>query len=219
MLTLDKEFRPQRVLAIGAHSDDIEIGCGGSILSLTAKNPTLEVAWVVLSADGTRRLEAEASARQFFGHGRSLTLQIEQFRERFFPHVVELKVFFDDLGRRHKPDLIFCPWIGDAHQDHRVVAELVQNTFRDNLILEYEIPKFDGDMGRPNTYIELTRETAERKVDLVYSGFPSQHEKRWFDREVFWALMRLRGMECASFYAEAFYCRKLKLISARPDVE
>src|SRR5262245_44791123 len=139
-----------RVLCLGAHSDDIEIGCGGTLLKLLATNPAIGVDWVVLSADGERATEAHASAERFLGPERTSRILVESFRERYFPYDPAVKEFFDRLGGETTPDLVLCPWQGDAHQDHRVVAELAANTFRDQLILEYEIPKYDGDLGRPS---------------------------------------------------------------------
>jgi LmbE family N-acetylglucosaminyl deacetylase len=211
-MNLSGGFKPSRVLAVGSHSDDIEIGCGGSLLRLLALDPKLMLDWVVLSAEGVRRTEALASGQQFVdGRG---SVHVDSFRERYFPHLRELKEFFDDLGRRHDPDVVFCPWIGDAHQDHRTTAELVYNTFRNALILQYEIPKADGDLGRPSVFMTLDAPTAERKVDLLVRGFPSQSHRHWFDSQVFLSLMRLRGVEARaeSGYAEAFHVTRLQLL-------
>ncbi len=213
-MTLDDGFNPQRVLAIGAHADDIEIGAGGILLVLSERNPELRVDWVVLSAKSERRREARQSAQLFFNDEKRLRVRLEEYRQRYFPYDVELKEYFDTLGSEVSPDLILCPSSNDAHQDHRTVADLVLNTFRDHVILHYEIPKIDGDLGRPSLYVDLTRSQAERKVELLMKGFPSQHHRKWFDEEVFLGLMRLRGMEslAESGYAEAFYSPKLKLI-------
>jgi LmbE family N-acetylglucosaminyl deacetylase len=211
-MNLSEGFRPTRVLAIGSHSDDIEIGCGGSLVRLMAADTDLALDWIVLTAQGTRLTEALDSARNFVT-GRGI-LRVESFRERYFPHLPELKEFFDALGGELKPDLIFCPWSGDAHQDHRTTAELVHNTFRDALILEYEIPKADGDMGRPSAFVHLDAQTVDLKIDLLVRGFPSQAHRPWFDPELFRGLMRLRGMEARSEsgYAEAFYTTRLQLL-------
>lgn len=186
----------------------------GTILRLMAFNPSIEITWVVLAARGERRQEALDSAGSFLGTEMSTNLMVEDFRERYFPHLIELKEFFDQLGKTLNPDVVLCPWSGDAHQDHRTVAELARSTFRNHLTLEYEIPKLDGDLGRPIVYVDLPSEVVERKIDLVLKGFPSQAHRSWFDPETFRGLMRLRGMESqsASGYSEAFYCRKLRLI-------
>lgn len=213
MISLSGGFQPERLLAIGAHSDDIEIGCGGTILDLVERFPSLSVTWVVLAAFGERRKEAIDSADRFLGVLNNSVVLVESFRERYFPYLVELKEFFDELGKTTDPDVIFCPWAGDAHQDHRTVAELTHNTFRSHLILEYEIPKRDGDLGKPTIYADLSAAQVERKLDLLREGFPTQAERRWFDAEVFRGLMRLRGMELQSpsGFAEAFHCRRMKI--------
>lgn len=202
--------RVERVLLIGAHSDDIEIGCGGTILAMRDRAPGVALDWVVLSAAGERRDEAEASAHRF-GEGADLTVTVASFRERYFPHQAEIKEFFDELGRRPSPDVVLAPRIEDAHQDHRVVGELVRNTFRDNLILHYEIAKYDGDLGRPNVYVPLSAKHVTQKSDLLFEGFPSQHHRPWFDRRAFEGIMRVRGVEChaPSGFAEAFHCDRL----------
>jgi LmbE family N-acetylglucosaminyl deacetylase len=201
------------ILCVGAHSDDIEIGCGGTVLKLVAANPNVAVHWLVLSADGDRADEARASAERFIGGAPNREVEVASFRERYFPHLSELKEFFDTLGDRIHPDLILTHHGGDAHQDHRAVAELTWNTFRDHLILEYEIPKYDGDLGRPNVFVLLEEELARRKVQAVLEGFPSQAGHYWFREETFLGLLRLRGVEArsASGFAEGFHARKLVL--------
>ncbi len=201
------------ILCLGAHSDDIEIGCGGTVLRLVAANPDLEVRWVVLSAEGQRADEARASAERFLEGCSKREVEVGSFRERYFPHVPELKEFFDALGARVRPDLILTHHGGDAHQDHRTVSELTWNTFRDHAILEYEIPKYDGDLGRPNAFVTLDRDTARRKVRSILEAFSSQATKDWFSEDTFLALLRLRGVESRSpsGYAEAFHARKLLL--------
>lgn len=213
MISLSDGFRPSRLLAIGAHSDDIEIGCGGTILDLVARFPSLDVTWVVLTAMGDRRKEAIDSAGRFLSVIPNPVVHVEAFRERYFPYLVELKEFFDELGKTTDPDVIFCPWSGDAHQDHRTAAELTHNTFRSHLILEYEIPKTDGDAGKPTIYADLSTDLVQQKLDLLQEGFPSQGNRSWFNPDLFRSLMRLRGMELQSpsGYAEAFHCRRLKL--------
>jgi LmbE family N-acetylglucosaminyl deacetylase len=204
----------RRLLCIGAHSDDIEIGCAGTVLRLLAARPDIEVHWVVLSADEERREEAEKSARSLLGDAARSDVQVMQFEERFFPyHGEEIKRFFDGLGRTVQPDLILTHCRDDVHQDHRLVAELTWNTFRDHLILEYEIVKWEGDLGHPNVFVPLDRETCERKVAAILDGFPSQQRRYWFTDETFWALLRLRGVEARSpsGYAEGFHSRKAVL--------
>jgi LmbE family N-acetylglucosaminyl deacetylase len=201
------------ILCVGAHSDDIEIGCGGTILKLVEVNPDLKVHWAVLSAEGDRAEEARTSAERFLGEAPNHEVEVASFRERYFPYQSQLKEFFDDLGTRVQPDLVLTHHGGDAHQDHRVVAELTWNTFRDHLILEYEIPKYDGDLGRPNAFVELDEDLADRKVQAILDGFPSQAEHFWFSEETFMGLLRLRGVEArsASGLAEGFHARKLLL--------
>ena len=200
--------RPLRVLAIGSHADDIEIGCGGTLLRLAQELEALELHWVVLSADGARADEARAGAAAFGAEA-----EVLGFRDAFFRYGGEVKEFFEELKGRFEPDLVLTHHDGDRHQDHRLVAELTWNTFRDHLILEYEIPKYDGDLGAPNVFFHLPEDVARRKVELLLDSFPSQREKRWFTEDLFMGLMRLRGMECnaSSGLAEAFYARKLSL--------
>ncbi len=205
-----------RVVCIGAHCDDIEIGCGGTILRLLQQRPSSVAAvhWIVFSSDERRAHEAHESAEQFLAGARSRAIEIKRFRNSFFPFVgAEIKEYFEDLKRRLEPTVIFTHRRADAHQDHRLLAELTWNTFRRHLILEYEIPKYEGDLGSPNVFSLLDRETCERKVDIIMKSFGSQRDKRWFDPETFWALLRLRGVESggAGRYAEGFDCRKLLL--------
>lgn len=202
-----------RVLALGAHADDIEIGAGGLLLELAAARPGLELVWVVLSGDEERAAEARASAERLFGGSVELRIETSSFRDRFFPHQPELKEHFDELGRRVSPDLVIAPRLEDRHQDHRVVAELAWQTFRNPLVLEYEIPKFEGDLGQPNVYVPLASSIAERKIEHLLGAFPSQAHRPWYSAETFRALLRLRGIEsnAPSGYAEAFTARKLIL--------
>jgi LmbE family N-acetylglucosaminyl deacetylase len=204
---------PLSVLCLGAHADDIEIGCGGTLLYLAAALPQIRFRWVVLSTPGTRRQEAEAAAAMFAG-GRDVEIVLKDFRDGFFPYSgAELKEFFEELKGQLNPDLIFTPWRQDAHQDHRVVAELAWNTFRNHMILEYEIPKYDGDLGRPNVFVPLEAPFYEQKINHLLDAFTSQRSKPWFARETFLGLMRIRGMEsnAPSGYAEAFHARKMTL--------
>ena len=202
----------RRVLAIGSHSDDIEIGCGGTMLALTRAVPGVEVDWLVLAAPGARGEEARASADAFLRSAGDSRVEIHDFRDGFLPHAgAEVKEVFEDLKSRVDPQIIFTHCRGDLHQDHRLACELTWNTFRNHLILEYEIPKVDGDLGRPNLYVPVSEEIAIEKAELLDRHFPSQREKHWFDRETFMGLMRLRGMEAVApdRYAEAFTCRKV----------
>ncbi len=199
------------ILCLGAHSDDIEIGCGGTLLHLLARMPEATVHWVVFSAEGKRAEEAQHGVELFAGE-RAATVQLHSFRDGFFPEAFgEIKECFRELQRTVDPDLVFTNWRGDLHQDHRLVSELTLQTFRNQLILEYEISKYDGDLGSPNVYVRLETEEADRKVDNLVSAFGSQHEKYWFTAETFKALMRVRGVECrsSSGYAEAFYGNKI----------
>jgi LmbE family N-acetylglucosaminyl deacetylase len=202
-----------RILCLGAHSDDIEIGCGGTILSLRERYPNLEFQWSVFNAVGVREAEARRAATLFAGSAlRQLTLK--SFPDGFMPYVGgEIKTAIEQLKVLPSPDLILCPSRRDAHQDHRLIAELTWNTFRNHLILEYEIPKYDGDMGQPNVFVPLDPDQYQRKTENLFDAFQSQHSKPWFEESTFLSLMRLRGMECnaPSGYAEAFYCRKLVL--------
>jgi len=204
----------RRVLCLGAHSDDIEIGCGGTLMSLMQQRADLEFHWVVFSANAVRKKEAQTSAKAFLKGARKWHLQVEDFRESFFPDQwAAIKRLFQTLATDFAPDLIFTHYGDDAHQDHRVLHELTWNAFRDHLILEYEIPKFDGDLGRPNTFVKLAALVARNKCKQVCRFFKSQSGKHWFSEDTFLALLRLRGIECGSSskYAEAFYTRKLVL--------
>jgi LmbE family N-acetylglucosaminyl deacetylase len=202
-----------QILCLGCHSDDIEIGCGGTILRLAEQYPESVFHWVVFSAIGVREAEARHAAQLFAG-SRLKSLLPKTFQDGFMPYVgSEVKAVFERELKQMSPDLIFTHSYKDAHQDHRLIAELTWNTFRDHLILEYEIPKYDGDMGQPSVFVPLERELYEKKIAYIVDAFKSQHAKRWFQEDTFLSLMRLRGMECnaPSGYAEAFYCRKLVL--------
>jgi LmbE family N-acetylglucosaminyl deacetylase len=202
------------VLCLGAHSDDIEIGCGGTLLRIIAANPGVAVHWIVFSARAERASEAEASAARFLDDAGARNVQLHQFRDGFFPSEhAKIKTYFEELKARIDPDLVFTHFRDDLHQDHRVIGELAWNTFRRQAILEYEVPKWDGDLGQPNVYVPLAAGVARRKVDILMECFPSQAGKHWFDAETFEGLMRLRAMECGaeSRRAEAFYGRKVIL--------
>lgn len=202
---------PLKILCLGAHSDDIEIGCGGALLRLLSERPGSAVDWVVFSANAERELEARASAAEFLTDAAQQTVTVKTFRESYFPSVApEIKGFFESL-KQSAPDLIFSHHRHDLHQDHRVVAELTWNTFRNHLILEYEIAKFEGDLGTPNVFIPLARATADRKVELLLRHFASQAGRSWFHPDTFHGLMSIRGVECNApeRRAEAFHARKL----------
>lgn len=203
---------PLRVLAVGAHADDIEIGCGGTILRMISEHRELAVDWVVLSGAGERATEAAESASAFLEGAAGKRVVVEAFRDGFLPYDGgAVKEAFERLKGQVDPDVIFTHRLEDRHQDHRLVAELTWNTFRDHLILEYEIPKYEGDLGHPNLFVPLAAEVCERKVELLRKGFPSQAGRYWFTDDTFWAQLRLRGLESRSpsRYAEAFHARKL----------
>ena len=205
--------RLQRLLCLGAHSDDIEIGCGGTVLKLAAANPGLAVTWVVLSAGGIRTREAQASARSFLRGAANVEVVVKDFRTSFFPYQgTEIKEFFETL-KPFQPDVVMTHYRDDRHQDHRIVSDLAWNTFRSHVILEYEVPKYDGDLGSPNLFVSITPTQLKKKNRLLLKHFGSQRDKHWFDEDLFQALPRLRGMECDSptGFAEAFYSRKLIL--------
>jgi LmbE family N-acetylglucosaminyl deacetylase len=199
----------KKLLFLGAHSDDIEIGCGGTILALTEAYSGLNILWAVLSAKGKRRQEARSSAELFLKGAGVSKLMVKQFRESYFPGDFDrIKTFCESL-KSFRPDVIFTHYRYDRHQDHRVLSDLAWNTFRDHLILEYEIPKYDGDLGNPNLLVPLSPAICRRKTRYLDQAFRSQKGRHWFSEDTFLALMRLRGVECASEYAEAFYCRKM----------
>jgi LmbE family N-acetylglucosaminyl deacetylase len=214
MLSFDLALQPgaaPRVLCLGAHCDDIEIGCGGAILRLARAYPELTIHWVVLSSTPERATEARASAEAFLAGVRNRQIIVQSFRDGFFPYLgAEIKGFFEEL-KGFRPDLIFTHTRHDLHQDHRATCELTWNTFRNHAILEYEIPKYDGDLGSPNFFVHLDQATCAEKIRLLLESFPSQHGKHWFTEETFRALMRIRGIESAApeLYAEGFYCRKI----------
>ena len=202
----------RRILVVGCHSDDIEIGCGGTILALTRARPELEITWVVLSAAGDRAEEARASASSFLAAAHTVDVRFYEFPDGFLPYSGEaVKNAFESM-KPVDPDLVLTHTRFDLHQDHRLTCELTWNTFRDHLILEYEIPKYDGDLGSPNVFVPLTDALVADKLRLLREHHPSQSGKHWFDDELFRGLLRLRGMESATRYAEAFTCRKLSLI-------
>jgi LmbE family N-acetylglucosaminyl deacetylase len=208
-----REAAPLRVLVLGAHSDDAEIGCGGTILQLIADGAVGSVCWVVLSGQGPRIEEARASAEAMLAGVADRDIRQPGFRDGFFPYDgADIKGFFEDL-KAFQPDVIFTHQRNDLHQDHRITCELTWNTFRNHLVLEYEVPKYDGDMGRPNLYVPLDEETRRRKIEHLMEHFATQSSRHWFKEELFSGLLRLRGMECNSptAHAEAFYSRKAVL--------
>lgn len=202
------------VLCLGAHSDDIEIGSGGTLLRWIRAAIRLDVHWCVLSAEGDRAEEAKASATAFLAGANSQTIEVARFKDGFFPYQGgQIKQLLEELKARVSPDVILTHRLDDAHQDHREVAQLTWNTFRDHFILEYEIPKWDGDLGRPSHYMPLSAATLEGKIELLSQHFGTQSSKDWFEPGTFRGLARLRGMECRApeGYAEAFVVRKAML--------
>jgi LmbE family N-acetylglucosaminyl deacetylase len=204
-----------RLLLLGAHPDDIELGCGGTVLALARRRPDLHVRWVVMSGTPERAAEARASAEAFLDGVADVDVVVHDFADRYFPaEYRNVKQAVVAAHRDFEPDLIFTHQRNDLHQDHRLVSELTLNAFRDHLILEYEVPKYDGDLGQPNVYVELDSDAVHDKAALLRKHFPSQHERDWFDEETFRAILRLRGVECHAThgFAEAFYGRKMRLL-------
>jgi LmbE family N-acetylglucosaminyl deacetylase len=200
-----------RVLCVGAHCDDIEIGCGATLLRLAGERE-LDVSWLVLCSTPPRAVECEQSARRFLAKARRREIRIERFRDGYLPaQWAAVKDTFETVKRTVRPDLIFTHERDDRHQDHRLACELTWNTFRDHTILEYEIAKYDGGLGQPNFYVPVTPAIAARKVKHLQAAYPSQRDKRWFTEDAFLALMRLRGIECNAErgLAEAFHARKV----------
>lgn len=208
MVSFDLPSQAKRLLCLGAHADDIEIGCGGTLLQWVAARPDLEVRWVVFTAEGKRQREAKESATSLLGKTRRKVI-VKQFRGSFLPfEAAKVKEEFEKL-KSYEPDVIFTHYRDDRHQDHRVLSDLAWNTFRNHLVLEYEIPKYDGDLGSPNFFVPLSQAVSEQKAAHICRYFQTQSNKHWFSEDTFLALMRLRGVECSAQYAEAFYCRKL----------
>jgi LmbE family N-acetylglucosaminyl deacetylase len=216
---LDLEFHKDphdifRILCLGAHCDDIEIGCGGTILKLIEKYPKTLFHWVVFSSDSQRGREVSESSELFLKHAQAKSIFFEDFRNSFFPYIaIGIKEYFEQLKQEFYPDLILTHYRNDLHQDHRIISELTWNTFRNHLILEYEIPKYDGDLGSPNFFVYLDESICQRKIQYILKSFKTQLEKPWFTEETFLSILRLRGVESnsPSKYAEAFYCRKIVL--------
>jgi LmbE family N-acetylglucosaminyl deacetylase len=201
------------ILCLGAHCDDIEIGCGGTILQML-ENRDARVHWVVFSGNRCRQEEARNSAQRFLKNAKRKRIVTRNFPDGFFPYRgTEIKRYFEELKADISPDLIFTHYRHDLHQDHRLLCELTWNSFRDHLILEYEIPKYDGDLGAPNCFVPLEEPICRRKIRYLVESFASQRGKQWFSEETFLAILRLRGIEsrASSGYAEAFHCRKVNL--------
>ncbi len=203
-----------RVLCLGAHSDDIEIGCGGSILTLLERYDNVIVRWVVFSSNEVRAAEARVSADAFLARAREKQVVVKSYRDGFFPFLgAQIKDDFEAIKREFNPDLVLTHFRDDRHQDHRLISDLTWNTFRNHLVLEYEIPKYDGDLGCPNFFVPLEESVCSRKTRILIESFRSQGQKQWFDEQTFLAILRLRGMEANSQtrFAEAYYCRKAVL--------
>jgi LmbE family N-acetylglucosaminyl deacetylase len=200
------------VLCLGAHCDDIEIGCGGALIELRERHPQLRFAWVVFSGDAARERETRAAAAALLGAGANLTVEVHRFRGSYFPFCgADIKDQFESMRSRVAPDLVMTHYLADRHQDHRVIAELTWNTFRSHAILEYEIPKYEGDLAQPGVFCPLSPSTVDLKIATLLQCFPSQRDHQWFDADLFRGHLRLRGIECNSptRYAEAFHGRKL----------
>jgi LmbE family N-acetylglucosaminyl deacetylase len=206
--------RVQRVLCLGAHSDDIEIGCGGTVLRMIEQSKSIEFYWLVLSANPMRAKEAERSASAFLRGARHKTVVVKSFRDGFLPYIgAPVKEAFEEIKTIFVPDVIFTHFRQDLHQDHRMVCELTWNTFRNHFILEYEVPKYDADLRSPNFFVPLSDRQARNKVNALMRYFATQRNKQWFSEDLFYGLMRLRSIEAASptRHAEAFHCRKVLL--------
>jgi LmbE family N-acetylglucosaminyl deacetylase len=210
---LDLSIRPHSggplsVLAIGAHPDDIELGAGGTLLSLAESQPGVRARYVVLTGTAERQAEAKLAAEAFLPNS-DVTVELHDLPEGRLPAAwAQVKDTLESVARSCEPDLVLAPWSGDAHQDHRTIAQIVPTVFRDHLYLGYEVPKWDGDLGRPSMYVPMSAGLARRKVELLHKCFRSQRNRDWWDEEVFLGLARLRGMECRAAYAEAFSCAK-----------
>jgi LmbE family N-acetylglucosaminyl deacetylase len=212
---LETGQRAPTILLLGAHCDDIEIGCGGALLSLVRQYPSARLVWVTLSSDDEREAETRAAAAKLLAGAKDIVVRVERFRGSYFPHEgAALKNCFESL-KSYSPDWVITHHRNDLHQDHRIVNELTWNTFRDHVILEYEVPKFDGDLGTPNVYVPLTQAQLRRKCEILMECFPSQRTRAWFTPATFEAMARIRGIECNApeGFAEAFYGRKLVLQS------
>jgi LmbE family N-acetylglucosaminyl deacetylase len=204
----------RRILCLGAHSDDIEIGCGGTILRLLETSDQIEFYWIVFCSNPERAREAESSARAFLRRVKKKTIVVKSFRDGFLPYIgAPVKDAFEELKRAFNPDLIFTHFRHDLHQDHRMLCELTWNTFRNHLILEYEIPKYDADLRSPNFFVPLSPSICTRKIKWLMRYFGTQRNKQWFSEDLFLGLLRLRGIEsnASTRFAEGFHCRKMVL--------
>jgi LmbE family N-acetylglucosaminyl deacetylase len=212
---------PVQILCLGAHCDDIEIGAGGTILQLLAERPGSTIRWVVFASTPDREREARASAEAFTAAAKEVTIDVYRFRESFFPYVAaDIKEQFEAIHATIEPDVVLTHRREDEHQDHRTIAGLTWNTFRDHVVLEFEIPKYEGDLGHPNVYVDLPEPIAERKIELILEHFASQRRRPWFKASTFRGLMAVRGVECnaSDGFAEAFHARKLVLGGHGDDV-
>jgi LmbE family N-acetylglucosaminyl deacetylase len=202
-----------KVLCLGAHCDDIEIGCAGTLMTLQERHPGSRFEWVIFTREHDREAESRDAASKIHPAGNA-TVEVLDFRMSYLPYEgAKVKDRFEAIKSRMQPDLVFTHRLEDRHQDHRLVAELTWNTFRDHLVLEYEIPKYEGDLGQPNLFVPIAAETAARKLDVLMACFPSQRQRAWFTRDLFAAHLRVRGIECnsPSGCAEAFHARKVTL--------
>ena len=212
MLKLNFNNSLQQLLCLGAHSDDIEIGCGGTILKLIEMYPNLSVFWIVCGATEERKKEAIKSAESLLTPIKNKSIIVKGFKDSFFPYIgAEIKCYFEELKKETNPDLILTHYRNDLHQDHRLVSELTRNTFRDHLIWEYEIPKYDGDLGSPNLFVHLSKSIYRQKIKHLMTYFRTQNNKQWFTEETFASILRIRGIESNAVeqYAEGFYCKKI----------
>lgn len=203
-----------KVLFLGAHCDDIEIGCGGTILRLADEYPIIQAKWIVFTSTPEREREARQSAESFLHNVKTKEIIIHKFKDGFLFHTAaEIKKLFEEVKKTFHPDIVFTHYCRDMHQDHQLISNLSWNTFRDHFILEYEIPKYDGDLGNPNFFIRLDKPCVETKIRFIIKHYATQSEKHWFDKEIFQSMMRIRGMGCASKtkYAEGFYAKKILL--------
>lgn len=201
-----------RILCLGSHPDDIEIGCGGTILRLIEEVNDINFFWVIFSANKKRKNEAHKSANIFLKSAKSKKILVKDFRESYFPYLgVSIKEYFEELKKAFNPSIIFTHYHNDAHQDHRLISDFTWNTFRNHLILEYEVPKYNGDLGAPNLFFHLSKYICQKKITYIFDTFKTQMEEQWFTEDTFWSILRLRGIEsnAPSKYAEAFYCRKI----------
>ncbi|WP_441000167.1 PIG-L deacetylase family protein [Fodinibius sp. SL11] len=203
-----------KMLFLGAHCDDIEIGCGGTVLHMIENYKIDHIKWVVFTSNEVRKKEAESSAKEFLKSVKNADVDVYDYQDGFLPSVwSEIKVRFEDLKKEIEPDIIFTHYRNDLHQDHRTLNELTWNTFRNHLIFEYEIPKYDGDIGNPNLFVPLNEDQIKQRNEIITSCFKSQQNKQWLDDSLLTSMPRIRGIECASKgkYAEAFYSRKLTI--------